>query len=195
VRRVVGAVFARPAYHWVERRQPLSWLWQLIRRFFDWFGELSDKHPVGSTVVFAGATVLLVLLLVHIGYTLWPMLRSSKRGDARSGDGGGPIYDAARYAARAAELARAGRYAEALAHRFLAVVLELDRVDALRFHASKTPAEYMHEAHLDATGRASFAQLVGRLYRHLFGAVPCGEADYAAFGASAEELTRHVVPA
>jgi hypothetical protein len=195
VRRAVGVVFARPEYHWVERRQPLAWLWQLIRRFFDWFGELSDKHPVGSTVVFVAATVLLVLLLVHIGYTLWPMLRSSSGRDAQPGAAGAPIYDAASYAARADALARAGRYAEALAHRFLAVVLELDRVEALRFHASKTPAEYMHEAHLDAIGRASFAQLVGRLYRHLFGAVPCGEADYLAFGASAEELTRHVVPA
>ncbi len=195
VRRAVSAVFARPEYHWVERRQPLSWLVQHIRRFFDWFGELSDNHPVGSTVVFVAASVLLLLLLAHIGYTLWPMLRPSTGRAARSGSAGDPMYDAAHHAARADELARAGRYTEALGHRFLAVVLELDRVEALRFHASKTPAEYMHEAHLDAIGRASFAQLVGRLYRHLFGAVPCGEAEYLAFGAGAEELTRHVVPA
>src|SRR5207245_9327861 len=87
----------------------------------------------------------------------------------------GIIVNAAWHVARAEELARAGRYAEALAHRFLAAVLELDRIGALRFHASKTPAEYVGEARLDESGRASPGRTVGERYRHLFGAVP-GEA-------------------
>ena len=79
------------------------------------------------------------------------------------------------------ELARAGRYAEALGQRFLALVLELDRRKALRFHASKTPAEYVGEARLTDRGRASLAGLVAQLYRHLFAAVPCGSCA-AGFG-------------
>jgi hypothetical protein len=74
-------------------------------------------------------------------------------------------------------------------------VLELERAEALRFHVSKTPAEYVGEARLDEPGRATFAGLVARLYRHLFGAVPCDETEYREFGATAEQLTRHVVPA
>jgi hypothetical protein len=76
-------------------------------------------------------------------------------------------------------------------------LLELDRRKALRFHVSKTPAEYIGEVHLDDSGRASFTTLVAALYRHLFGAVPCDETEYAAFGAAAQELARgpHVVPA
>jgi Domain of unknown function (DUF4129) len=74
------------------------------------------------------------------------------------------------------------------------VVLELDRAEALRFHASKTPAEYVGEARLDDMGRATFATLVARLYRHLFGAQPCDEMDYRDFGDTADQLRAHVVP-
>ena len=110
---------------------------------------------------------------------------------------GGKVMDASAHLALAEDLARARRYAEALAHRFMAVLLELDRRKALRFHASKTPAEYIGEVKLDDSGRASFASLVAALYRHLFGAVPCDAVEYAAFGAAAQELARgpHVVPA
>ena len=78
-----------------------------------------------------------------------------------------------------------------------ALVLELERRKALRFHASKTPAEYVGEARLTDRGRASLAGLVAQLYRHLFGAVPCDAAEYQMFGDAAQELVRgqYVVPA
>jgi len=195
VRRVVTTVFTRPEYQWVERRQPLHWLWQAVARFFDWLSRFNDSHPVGSTLLAFAAGSVLVVILVHIGYTIWQVVQSPAGAAARRGQDGGPVYDAARHLALAEEHARAGRYTEALGHRFLAVILELDRATALRFHASKTPAEYLTEAHLDSTGRQSFAVLVGRLYRHLFGALPCGESDYREFGALAQELIRHVAPA
>lgn len=131
-----------------------------------------------------------------MGYVLWRIVQPGT-GTARSAAGARPpVDDAAAHLARAAELARDGRYAEALGHRFLAVVLELERRDALRFHASKTPAEYVGELRLDESARTTFAGLVGRLYRHLFGAVPCDATEYRAFAAEAESLTGHrVVPA
>src|SRR5947208_14696553 len=116
-------------------------------------------------------------------------------GGGRGGIGGPVLADARAQRVRAEELARAGRYAEALAHRFVALVLDLERRRALAFHPSKTPAEYVGEARLDAAGRASLAGLVGRLYRHLFGGVPCDEGGYREFGAAADELGRHVAPA
>jgi hypothetical protein len=161
----------------------------------DWLDQLSQTHPVGFNVLLALMVIVLVLLLVHVGYVIWRIVQPTARTSARGAEGGAVIHDAARHLARAEALARAGRYVEALGHRFLAVVLELDRVAALRFHASKTPAEYVGEVRLDETGRASFGALVARLYRHLFGAVPCDEAEYRAFGSAADELTRHVVPA
>jgi hypothetical protein len=188
-------VFARPEYHWVERRQPLLWLRQLWYSFLDWVDNLASTHPVGFNILLAVLVIVLVVILVHVGYVVWRITRPTARTDKQIAHGSPPIQDAARHLALAEELARAGRFAEALGHRFLAVVLELDRAAALRFHASKTPAEYAGEVRLDDAGRASFVALVARLYRHLFGAVPCDEAEYRAFGSAAQELRQHVVPA
>jgi hypothetical protein len=191
-------VFQRPEYQWVQRQALRSWLARQWQNLLDWLNRLAEQYPVGYNIGLALVVVALVVLVVHMGYVMWRIVRPSTRTGAVSKAGaGGRIVNAAAHLARAEELARAGRYAEALAHRFLAVVLELDRKKALRFHASKTPAEYVGEAHLSDAGRASLASLVAQLYRHLFGAVPIDAAEYATFGAVAEELTEggHVVPA
>ena len=198
VRRVVGEVFSRPEFQWVERRRVLGWLANLWYGLLDWIDRLATQHPVGYTIGLILIVVLVILLLSHITYVVWRIVRPGPRAVTAAARGGpGVIIDAAAHLARAAELARAGRFTEALAHRFLAAVLELERLKALRFHASKTPAEYVVEARLDAPGRASLAALVAQLYRHLFGAVPCAEPEYRAFGDAAQQLVRgaRVVPA
>ena len=195
MRRVVGAVFAQRDYQWVARREPLRWIKQLWFRLLDWIDGFSHTHPIGYNALLIVLTIALLFLLAHIGYVIWRVTRHASHPTRAEGSGGGVVHDAARHLARADELARAGRYIEALGHRFLAVVLELDQVGALKFHASKTPAEYLWEVRLDEMGRASFSALVAELYRHLFGAVPCAEAEYTAFGEAAQQLTRHVVPA
>lgn len=191
-------MFARPEYNWVEHRRILSWLATQWENLTSWMGRLSEQHPLGFNVALALVALALVFLVVHIGYVIVRIVRPAVRtGTATSAVTGGKVMDAAAHLRIADELASAGRYAEALAHRFLAVLLELDRRKALRFHLSKTPAEYIGEVRLDDSGRASFATLVGALYRHLFGAVPCDATEYAAFGATAQDLARgpHVVPA
>lgn len=190
-------MFARPEYQWVERRHPLLWLSTLWDRAVDWLNSLAGDHPTAFALLMSALVIVLVALLVHVGYVLWRILRPTVRtGGGAAGEGAAPVLrDARSHLAHAEELARAGRYAEALGHRFLAVVLELERADAARFHASKTPAEYVAEVRLDAAGRTTFAGLVASLYRHLFGAVPCDEAEYLEFGATAQQLTQHVLPA
>jgi hypothetical protein len=188
-------VFARPEYRWVERRHPLLWLSKLWYRMVDWLNGLAGAHPTAYTLLMAALLVLLVVLLVHAGYVVWRILRPSARPNGGPAAGAVVVLDAPSHLARAEELARAGRYAEALGHQFLAAVLELERADAVRFHAAKTPAEYVGEVRLDDAGRTTFAALVASLYRHLFGAVPCDAAEYQEFGATAQQLTRHVLPA
>jgi hypothetical protein len=200
LRRVVSQVFARPEYEWIERRHVLAWLQAQWRHLNDWMGRLSEQHPLGFNIVLGLSALALLVLLVHIGYVIMRIVQPAMRTGAGGGASaviGGRIMDAAAHLALAEELARAGRYTDALAHRFMAVLLELDRRQALRFHASKTPAEYISEVRLDDSGRASFTTLVAALYRHLFGAVPCDETAYAAFGTAAQELARgpRVVPA
>ena len=188
-------MFARPEYQWVERRQPLQWLRNLWDRAVDWLNGLSGNHPVAFKLLIGVLLIAVVALLVHVGYVVWRIVRPTA-GPAGAVPGALPaVRDARSHLARAEALARAGRYAEALGHRFLAVVLQLEQADAVRFQASKTPAEYVGEVRLDDAGRTTFAELVARLYRHLFGAVPCDEAEYRDFGATAQQVTRHVVPA
>lgn len=184
-------MFARPEFQWVERRPLLAWLARQWQNLIDWLNRMAGQHPLGFDIGMALVVVALVVLLVHMGYVMWRIVRPGVRtGEAKSTAGATLIMDAATHLAMADELARAGRYAEALGHRFLALVLELDRRKALRFHVSKTPAEYVGEARLTDRGRASLAGLVAQLYRHLFAAVPCDAADYATFGAGATELVR-----
>lgn len=184
-------MFARPEFQWVERRPLLAWLARQWQNLIDWLNRMAGQHPLGFDIGMALVVVALVALLVHMAYVIWRIVRPGVRtGEAKSTAGATRIMDAATHLAMADELARAGRYAEALGHRFLALVLELDRRKALRFHVSKTPAEYVGEARLTDRGRASLAGLVAQLYRHLFAAVPCDAADYATFGAGATELVR-----
>jgi hypothetical protein len=187
-------VFAESRYHWVERRHPLQWLADLWDRFQLWVGRLDDAHPSISWALFWLALVLLTILLVHIGYTLWTVYHATVRPADLPGRAGASIelLDARSHRVRAEALARDGRYEEALAHRFAALVCELGEAKAVTIHPSKTPAEYAREARLDATGQVTLGGLVGTLYLHLFGAVPIDERGYRDFVADTEMVLPHV---
>jgi hypothetical protein len=193
VRRAVGEVFARPEYNWAQTARPLHWLRDLWMRFREWLDRFSTQHPVGATILFWAALVALIALLIHIGLTVWRIYRVTVQGTGATAPGAAPVLlDGRGHLERAEALARAGRYTEALGHRFVALLLELDRADALTFHPSKTPAEYVREARLGTSGRATLAGLVSRLYHHVFGAEPLDERGYREFGAAAGSLLQHV---
>ena len=199
LRAALREVFARPEYRWNERPDPWAWIVAVWDRLLDWLDGLQRGHPAGFKVLLALLTLVLVGLLAHMGYVVWRITRPTARtpawGEGAGGIGAPELADGRAHRLRAEELARAGRYAEAMAHRFVALVLDLERRRALAFHPSKTPAEYVGEARLDAAGRASLAELVARLYRHVFGGIPCDEGGYREFGAAADELMSHVAPA
>ena len=196
LRRALADVFARPEYVWVPRFSLGDWVREQWLRLLDWIGRQQTAHPAAFKVALAILIVVLVGLLIHMGYVVWRITRRTVHTPARAGGASGlRLEDGRAHRERADELARAGRYVEALAHRFVALLLELERRRALTVHPSKTPAEYVREARLDESGRASFADLVARLYRHVFGAVPCDAATYQDFGAAADAVFRHVAAA
>lgn len=193
VKRALSEVFLRPAYSWATQPSLGQWLRERWQALLQWLDRFERTNPVLFDVFVGALALLLVALLVHIGYVLWQILRRSPAQAA------GVVHvaasrtlNAAGHLARADDLARAGLWTEALGHRFLALLLELDGRRALRFHPSKTPAEYIGEAQLDPLGRDSLADLVGRLYRHVFGAAPCDAELYRAFGDTAQMVTRYV---
>jgi len=194
LRGAVAEVFARPEYRWTTGRGLLEWLAQLVGRLLDALTHLQRGHPGAFQLLLVALSAALVALLAHMAYVVWRITRPTARTPAVVAAAARPPDQAGAHRARAEQLAREGRYAEALAHRFVAIVLDLDDRQALDFRPSKTPAEYVDEARLDASGRASLANLVGQLYRHLFGGLPCDERAYRAFATQADLVFEHVAP-
>lgn len=186
-------VFSRPEYgNWLNRRSPLAWLYEQFQKFAAWLDRLNLTHPLVYQFIFWGCVVLLVILVVHMAYTTWIIYQRTAH--PRADPQAVPRASAPSLspASRAESLARAGRFTEALAWRYLALVHELEERKAVEARVSKTPAEYVVEARLDPDGRATLAGLVGSLYRHVFGAEPCDAAGYAEFSAAARAVVGHV---
>jgi hypothetical protein len=192
LRRALDEVFARPEYRWAESRVVLRWLGSLWLSFIDWLSVLQRTHPAQYAVFLALAVLLLVGILVHFGYVALRIIRPTFRTGGARAPADPRLDDGRSHLARARELAAAGQYAEALAQRFLALLVQLEVRQAVKFHPAKTPAEYIGEARLDAEGRAGLSALVARLYGHLFGAVPCDATAYMEFGALSEQVGKHV---
>jgi hypothetical protein len=193
MRRALAEVFARPEYRWNEGQSLGDWAMSRWRMLQQWLENLATVNPALYRVVLGGLLVVLLVLCVHVAYVLWQVLRPPAGPGVVAVPARPPRHPASARA-RADELAAAGQYVDALAQRFVATLLDLERLRAVVFHPAKTPAEYVDEARLDGPGRESLAALVAGLYRHVFGARPCDAQAYRAFGAAADDLLRHVTP-
>src|SRR5439155_645510 len=144
LRRALGEVFARPEYAWGtgEGRGPFDWLRELWFRLLDWIGTMQSAHPAGFKLLLAALIAVLAGLVLHVGYVVWRITRPTTRSAAGAVQSGGGLRleDARAHRERADELARAGRYAEAPAHRFVALLLEVERRNAFSLHPAKPPA-------------------------------------------------------
>jgi hypothetical protein len=190
--RALHAVFTRPEYRWEDSRLVFRWLGSQWQRLLEWLATYQRGHPTQYVIVLAVLVTILVAILVHFGYVAWRVVQPTLQPARSLVSVGPPLDDARAHLDRAAALAAAGRYAEALAHRFLALLRQLETRQALRFHPAKTPAEYVHEAQLDAQGRERLGALVTSLYAHLFGARPVTAEQYSEFGLIAERVRDHV---
>ncbi|HXF96868.1 MAG TPA: DUF4129 domain-containing protein [Gemmatimonadales bacterium] len=191
VRAALREVFAAREYDWVGRPGLLAWLREQYLRLLDWFARLEQTNPVLYFVLLAAMAAMLLAILAHFAYLLWRAW-GYREAAAPGRPALGRPRDAAWYAARARELAAQGRYADALGHRFLALVLELEEGKLLTFHPSKTPAEYAREARLDPEARTVLAELVRALYGYLFGGAPAGGEAWLDFDRRAGELGSRV---
>jgi hypothetical protein len=189
---VLRAVFTAREYQWTGTETSNTWVWLMERllRALEWLEHLRLVFPIHYYILLGVLTLLLVAILAHLTWVVWRSLRPAPPiGSPATVTG--PVRDAAWHLAEALRLGAAGRFAEALAHRFLAAVLDLDARRALQFHPSKTPAEYAREARLDDIGRSELADLVASLYYHLFGGVPCDAAEWQRFDAQAAGIGLH----
>jgi hypothetical protein len=178
LRAVLDSVFAAPEYRWVRRAEPLAALRHALLAIREWFQHLQDAQPLLYRIV---VYLLIAGMLALVGHAVWRFFTEVRSSGATDGDRpqGAPRRDEGWYRAEADRLARAGRFAEAIQADFLALVLALDARHQLRFHPSKTPAEYARDPQLAPIAREEFRDLVRRLYGYAFARVPCGAADYS----------------
>jgi uncharacterized protein DUF4129 len=189
LRALLRHVFAAREYQWrAPTALSLTWLTAWFERILAWLSALHETHPWRFYVVLGALTLVLIAIVAHLSYVVWRALRPSAPAARTVGGAPPPALDAAWHLAEARRLSAASRYVEALGHRFVALVLELDRRRALSFHPSKTPAEYVVEARLTEPGREELAALVASLYRHVFGGDPCGQEEWRLFDGRAGAL-------
>jgi hypothetical protein len=192
LRAILDDIFSAPEYQWDLRRHPLQFLLDLWARVYRWFDALEADHPVTYYVLIALLSGVLVAILAHFGYLIWRALRPRSAPVDPAAAAAPGRRGAQWYLSEARRLAGKGRFAESLAHRFRALILDLDRRHAVAFHPSKTPAEYVREAKLDQSGRAVLSGLVAQLYRHLFGGASCDADTVNRFDEQAAVLGAHL---
>jgi hypothetical protein len=181
LRAVLDSVFAGPDYRWVVKRQSVGVLRRWVDALQEWLLGLREGHPVGFRLFEAGLVVVLIAILVHAGWVLVRTVRSSGKDGEVLPSVSGVRRDQGWYRREADRLAAEGRFVEAVQADFLALVLALDASRLLRFHPSKTPAEYAEEARLDGGARAEFGELVRSLYGYAFARRPCGVDEFVAW--------------
>lgn len=194
-RDALRRVFAAREYEWTDARNPFAVLRELYLDLTAWLAALQTMHPVVHRILLIALVALLVTILVHFGWLIFRALRPREATHAVGGPPAQRPRDAHWYVEHARELAAEERYAEAMAHRFSALLLHLNGIGAVAFHPSKTPAEYRAELHTDAETKSAFGSLVGRLYAVLFGRDPCTAGDFAEFDRLASDVVAFVAAA
>jgi hypothetical protein len=188
IRAALDRVYESGDFDWSEPSGLFVRLAELWRGLIGWIDALGESHPVLYWVLIGALAALALVLTSHLGYLTWRGIRSGVAPPPTEGTSGAKRRDAAFYLSAAAGLRAEGRYAEAVAHRFIALLLALERNNALRFHPSKTPAEYLREIRLTPEGEAAFRELVKALYRFLFGGVAPTSEDFDAFDRRAGDV-------
>lgn len=183
LRAIVDSVFAAPIYRWetVPAEGPLARLWRALQL---WLYQLQRDNPNAMRALFWILVAALALVLAHAAWVAWHTVRRASAEGERGGGRAPVVRDAAWFDAEANRLAAQGRFAEAMQADFIRLMLELDARQVVRFHPSKTPAEFAREAPAGET-RDALTALVQTLYQFAFARVVCGPAEFSAWRAAA----------
>ncbi len=195
IQRVISDVFAAPEYQWDSPPSHLERLWEWFDGVIGALVSLREHHPAAYYTVLAVLVVALLLVLAHMAYVLWKILRPRVRAIDLNGHTVHEVRGADWYIDQARQAIENGLFGQALGLRFRALVLRLDRSGAVTFHPAKTPAEYLAEVGVGEPEGGVLVGLVGTLYRHLFGGIACNKGDVLEFDRRASLLENRDVSA
>ncbi len=186
LRAVLDTVFAGPAYRWIERPDPLRLLREWWGRLSEWLVALREGSPLWYRALVAILILVLLGILAHAAWVFWRTVAGATRPEDGVRAADAPARRDPRTLRDEADRAmRDGRYGDALRAGFLGLSIELDAGGMVTYTPGKTPAEYAREARLPPPDRGRLGALVGALYRHVYGAVPCSADDCARWLADA----------
>ena len=166
-----------------------SWFTRLLRRFFEWiFG--GESAPVAGAPSAAPSIpvppvglMVALLVVVILAAVVFLFATRARPDEAEEATGDGAVSTDPRdrppehHLAVADELARAGRYRDALRALYLATLVSLDRRREIDFDPARTNWHYLRQMR-DETLRASFRVFTRLFDRVWYGRVDATRGDY-----------------
>jgi hypothetical protein len=140
------------------------------------------------TAIFCAAAFLAYLFLVHARGDLFARWRRSPE-DSGTAAGGHRPQDPAEVMTTADELARQGRFVEAMHTLLLQSLADMRQRLGERFADSLTSREILRSSRLPERGRASLREIIARVEWTYFGDHPADAADYHACREKFSELS------
>ncbi len=171
-----------------------------LERILEWFslssGSLSGLGETAQVLVLLALTILLALLLTHIGWTLTRGLRAAFSTSAEETPEAQAREDrVAETVARAREAARRGDLVGAMRAWFEATVIRLGRTGSLECLPGFTHREILDRGHATPEDRRRLEPLVLRLDRTWFGGAPATPGDLEHFERVFDEVASDRGPA
>jgi hypothetical protein len=176
----------------------MQWLVETLAK---WWPESKGAAPSGWGKILLIALLVwcvltLIAILIHFVWTLTVLLGGFSRGSRlRSRH---PMYfkEQTRSLAELRELsfnlAREGRFREALGVLMGALLRLLDDAQIVRFHESKTNGDYVREYGPSKAGRDTFRGFVLTFDRLIYGGFACGADQYESMNSLFEQVLVHV---
>jgi uncharacterized protein DUF4129 len=180
----VAAIARQPAYSTSIKR---SLFGRFLNLIFDWLRDLREllggSRSARLIVMVAVASMVIVIVARIV------VARRIDQGRTRERGRGGAARTRTDSWARARELATAGDHVAACHALYAAVVDDLARAGALRFHPSKTSGDYARELARRSSRAAPNFLVFARQFEHIaFGTGAAGADDFARLASAAERV-------
>lgn len=163
---------------------------EFLSRFFSWHLVLPEWTSIILWVaVLCAAGYLAYLFLIHARGDLFARWRLAQQGQEGTEGGALGPQAAAEVMMTADELARQGRFVEAMHTLLLQSLADMRQRLGEQFADSLTSREILRSSRLPDRGRASLREIIARVEWTYFGAHPAGPSDYQACREKFSELT------
>jgi hypothetical protein len=166
------------------------WWADLVRRFFEWLGNLYDTAPILFWLLFVLLAGLLLLLLGHLVWTVRRVLTAGGRSGRRDNTAAERRQRSLACRAEAARLASAGEYTEAIRYLFLSLLYLFDESGRVLFQRALTNQEYLGLFAARPQVQADLRTFVAVLDDHWYGERRTDEVTYHQCQALFDEMER-----